>query len=220
MDNYFIINQQKPASFINLQCKPITIVDKPNDEICTIVMNYNEEYNYYYLHEVLETQIIKYTADTKYEYLIAQILEYDHKCGPRIYYDYYLFSNKEQYNFTKSLFKDYIEFNCKYYDEKIKEINYILFYVFNYSTIRRILLNGINIQDINFCKIRTKFKDGCTNHNCILVVEIDREEFHVVNNILYKRIQIEPIKYKETKKYEKILYTHELSNIKLAIRDE
>ena len=34
-------------------------------------MNYNEEYNYYYLHEVLETQIIKYTADAKYEYLIA-----------------------------------------------------------------------------------------------------------------------------------------------------
>lgn len=220
MDNYFIINLQKPANFINLQCKPIIIVDEPDEEVWTTVMNYNEEFDYYYLHEDLETKIFKYTSNTKYEYLVAQVLEYDHECGHRIYYDYYLFSNKEQYNFTKSLFKDRIEFECKYYNEKIEETNRLLFYVFSSFNIKRIVLNGINIQDLFIGGSYLSFKYHCTKSNRIIVVEIDRNEFHVVNNILYKRIQIEPLEYKETKKDEKIIYTYISPIIKLAIRDE
>ena len=143
MENYFFI---KGGCMNNLKTKPFTVIDSPDDEIFTTIMKHNKEHDYFIAHDIQYPQIFKYVADKKYKYLLANVFENDDR--GIISYSYYLFSNKEQYDFAKSMFVDCIEYGNINYDKSIlRESGKIALYI-DLPIIKRIIINDISIIDI------------------------------------------------------------------------
>lgn len=142
MAKYFFINYN---NMINLKTKPFTVMDLPEDEIFTTIMEYNEKHDYFSANNIQRPQIFKYVANKKYKYLFANVFENDYGI---INYSYYLFSNKEQYDFTKSMFVDCIEYkNTNYNKSILRESDKIALYI-DLPIIKRIIINDISIIDI------------------------------------------------------------------------
>lgn len=220
MDNYFFI---RDCNMVNLQTRPFYAIDKIHDEMILNCMEYNKDYDYFYLHDTCNGRIFKYISDKKYEYLLVQEID-----GiKRKEYNCFLFADKHKCYLIKSSMQFSNVYNFTYYDcdEQFDNSENIVYYLHrNIFTgnisLKRIVIFGVNIKDfgIVYKSIEFNKKYNCTFSDIIIILQDCDLCINIYNNKIlyaYNDIIIDELKDETPTK----IITYEKPHIKLTMID-